>query len=170
MKKLLLLFTVVCAMNLISCGKGNSNEKGSKQSVDQSKEEEEEVELINYENSRMGFTILAPKKAKIILDNDFSFITSQALSDGFLDEVSISVSPTYTDFDSLEDFKKDLETFAMNEIIRTEEVDNGYLGVEKLNKFVRIYFEIENFRAEVTTPENFQSLAEKIAKSIKSAK
>ncbi len=171
MKKAIYLFTVICAMSLMSCGEADSKAKETQQN-DQQKEKKsdsekgDDIELVSYENSKIGFTILVPKKAKVIVDNEYGFTTSLILPDK-INELSISVNPDIGLPDSLEDYKKDLGDLMARNIVKGEKTDNGFLAVNERGKSITIYHTIGDKQAMVRAHKKNQNLAEKIAKSIK---
>ncbi len=174
MKKIVFLFTIITTMNLISCDGTNSKEKEVKQNNEKKEkksdgQEEDNIELTNYENSKMGFTILVPKKAKVLSDGEYGFTTSQILSDN-MNEVNISVNPAFGEISSLDGFKKDLKNFMATNITKAEQTNNGFLAVNEQGNIVSVYYRTGELQAKISVPKNLQSLAEKIAKSVKSTK
>ncbi|OJJ21130.1 hypothetical protein BKI52_11215 [marine bacterium AO1-C] len=179
MKKLILIFTVFAAFTLASCGGSNTKEGGetstasadneTKKNTGDEKKSEADMELTNYENKKIGFTIMVPKSGKVLADGEFGYTNSKVLSDGMF-EVNVSVNPAVGEVNSVEDYKKDLGNMMAKNITKAEKTAGGFMAINEQGPLLTVYHRTGKVQAKVSVPKKMKELAEKIAMSLKSAK
>lgn len=170
--------SLVTAFAFTSCGgdsdttqKDNEQKETAQQTEDTSKNTESDIALVNYENQKIGFSILVPKEGKVLADNEYGFTNSQVLPGG-MHEINVSVNPATGNVNSVEDFKKDLHNMMARDIIKAEKTETGFMAInkEKIGSLITVYHRVGKVQAKISVPKKFQQVAEKIAASIKSSK
>lgn len=173
MKKLLFVFALLVPLALSSCGDPQPGKEGGGETKSGEVKKEEKkgdnIELINYENKTIGFTILVPKAGKVLADGKYGFTNSQVLSDG-LNEVNVSVNPAVGEVKTIDDFKKQLNNMMAKNITKAEKTKDGMLAVNEQGILVTVYHRVGNVQAKISAPKKLLNIAEKIAMSVKSTK
>ncbi len=170
MKKLLpFILLAVFAVAFTSCSSSSTNsaEKGGEPAADKSSDG---IELETLTNDKIGFTILAPKGAKVLAESEYNFTTSLPLPDK-MNEINVSVGPATGEVNSVDDFKEMLGRMMAKNITKAEKTENGFMAVnEQGTLLVTVYHRAGKVTAKVTVPPSQREMAEKIAMSVTSTK
>lgn len=172
MNKLLFGLAVITTVMFTACGGAKSDKSNeSKTTNNETKKEKkgDNVELENYENKKIGFTILVPKNGKVLADTDFGFTNSQVLADG-MNEVNVSVNPAVGEVKSVDDFKADLKNMMARNITKAEKTESGLMAINEQGILVTVYHRVGKAQAKVSAPKKMLDIATKIAMSLKSTK
>lgn len=169
MKKLFpFILLVAVAMTFTFCGGSGSTDSTGTDGDSSADKASGEVELVTIENDKIGFTILAPKEAKVLADTEYNFTTSQVLG---ANEINVSVGPAVGEIKTVDAFKADLDMMMAKNITKAEATEGGFMAVnEQGTLLVTVYHRVGKVMAKVSVPPSKRDIAEKIAMSVTSTK
>ena len=171
MKRVLFLAGLILALS--SCGGSDTDSKSSEDKKEKAgdkktgnKVKQETLDLIQHDNTNMGFSMKIPKEFEILLDSPANFTANMRLpTTGAMIEVTVNIY--HEEFNTIDDFKEYLRMLVADKMTTAEKRGNGFYVINDFGYSISHHYAEKGRLLSILAPPAYQDMAEQMLHSFK---